>query len=279
MLGKPFTYYLAIVLKAVLLVLISAVMLAPLYWMVITSFKSSAEAIQTPPTLVPAHPIGFTNYMRVLTEIPFFRYFLNSVIVAASVTLVTVFSSSIAGYIFAKLEFKGRDQIFMAIVATMIVPFPVLLIPIYILITRLRMANTLYALITPALVSAFGIFLMRQFFKTIPTEYVEAGRIDGAAEFRIFSLILPLCKSAISALMVFIFLNSWDDFLWPLVVIEDNSRRTLPLGLALFRQQFGPLDWNLILTGTVLAALPILILFILLQRTFVQGITITGLKG
>ncbi len=265
----------------IMVLLVGAViMLAPFFFMLTTSFKSSSEAIRSPPTFIPEQPVGFSNYSRVLTEIPFFRYFLNSMIVATSVTIATLFTSSLAGYIFAKLRFWGRDHIFFGIVATMMIPFPVLIIPLYILMARFRLVNTLWALILPGLVSAFGIFLMRQFIKTIPSDYVEAARIDGASELRIYvQLVLPLCKPALAALAVFIFLTSWDDFLWPLVVIDDNTRRTLPLGLALFRQQFGPLDWNLILTGAVLAALPVLILFLFLQRTFIEGIALTGLKG
>ncbi|NPV53618.1 MAG: carbohydrate ABC transporter permease [Firmicutes bacterium] len=255
-------------------------MLAPFIWMVSTSFKYNWDAISFPPRFLPTEFAGFTAYARVLSEIPFFSFLWNSLIVATTITLGTLFTSSLAGYIFGKFDFWGRNILFLGILATMMVPFEVILIPVYIIVRDLGMLNSLTALIIPRLVSAYGIFLMRQFMMGIPTALVDAARIDGCSEFGIYSrIVLPLSKPALSALGIFIFMFSWDDFLWPVLVIDDMAKRTLPLGLALFRQTFGTLDWNVIMAGTLLSILPVLIVFFAAQKNFIEGITLSGLKG
>jgi len=268
------------VIKAVACLAICVIMLAPFVWMVSTSFKYNWDAISFPPRFLPQEFAGFGAYKRVLTEIPFGRFLSNSVIVAVAVTVGVLFTSSLAGYIFAKFDFWGKEQIFLGILATMMIPFQVIVIPVYILVYQMKMLNTLWALIIPRLVSAYGIFLMRQFMSGIPSALIDAARIDGCSEFGIYArIVLPLSKPALSALGIFTFMASWDDFLWPLLVLDDLPKRTLPLGLALFRQQFGMMDWNVIMAGTLLSILPVLIVFFAAQKNFIEGIALSGIKG
>mgnify|MGYP000908158572 CR=1 FL=1 len=266
--------------KAIVSIVASVVMLGPFIWMVSTSFKHNWDAISFPPRFLPTEFAGFGAYRRVFTEIPFFSFLSNSVIVAIAVTAGVLLTSALAGYIFAKFRFWGRDIMFLGILATMMIPFQVILIPVYIIVNDMRMLNTLWALIIPRLVSAYGIFLMRQFMLGIPTALIDAARIDGCTEFGIFAkIVLPLSKPALSALGIFTFMASWDDFLWPLLVLDDLPKRTLPLGLALFRQQFGMMDWNVIMAGTLVSILPVLLVFFAAQRNFIEGITLSGIKG
>ena len=266
--------------KTLLSLCVACIMLGPFAWMVSTSFKHNWDAISFPPRLLPTEFAGFGAYLRVFQEIPFFQFFLNSTMVAVAVTIGVLFTSSLSGYIFAKFDFWGRDFLFIAVLATMMVPFQVIVIPVYIIVNDFGLLNTLWALIIPRLVLAYGIFLVRQFMFGIPTDLIHAARIDGCSEFGIYArIILPLSKPVLSALGIFVFMFSWDDFLWPLLVIDDMGKRTLPLGLALFRQVFGTLDWNVVMAGTLLSVLPVLLVFFVLQRNFIQGITLTGFKG
>jgi ABC-type glycerol-3-phosphate transport system permease component len=224
--------------------------------------------------------VGLQNYFEVVTRIDFFAYLRNSVTVSVVVTIGALFTSSLAGYIFAKFSFRGRDTIFFLIVATMMVPFHVMLIPLFLIVRTMGLYDSLWALIIPGLVTAWGIFLMRQNMKSIPTEMLDAARMDGASELAIFlRIVLPISKPALSALGVFIFMHYWNDFLWPLIVIEDAPKRTLPLGLALFSEGFGIARWNLVMAATVMTVLPILIVFALAQRNFIEGITLGSVKG
>jgi ABC-type glycerol-3-phosphate transport system permease component len=256
------------------------VILFPFYYMFITSLKTIAETREYPPTLYPVDPVGLQNYFEVVTRIDFFAYLRNSVTVSVVVTIGALFTSSLAGYIFAKFSFRGRDTIFFLIVATMMVPFHVMLIPLFLIVRTMGLYDSLWALIIPGLVTAWGIFLMRQNMKSIPTEMLDAARMDGASELAIFlRIVLPISKPALSALGVFIFMHYWNDFLWPLIVIEDAPKRTLPLGLALFSEGFGIARWNLVMAATVMTVLPILIVFALAQRNFIEGITLGSVKG
>lgn len=256
------------------------VILFPFYYMFITSLKTIAETRVYPPTLYPVDPVGLQNYFEVVTRIDFFAYLRNSVTVSVVVTVGALFTSSLAGYIFAKFNFRGRDTIFFLIVATMMVPFHVMLIPLFLIVRTMGLYDSLWALIIPGLVTAWGIFLMRQNMKSIPTEMLDAARMDGASELAIFlRIVLPISKPALAALGVFIFMHYWNDFLWPLIVIEDAPKRTLPLGLALFSEGFGIARWNLVMAATVMTVLPILIVFTLAQRNFIEGITLGSVKG
>ena len=268
------------ILRYGIMIFIALVMIFPFFWMASTSFKTVAETKIYPPTIIPQDPIWLTNYIEVTTRIDFFAYLRNSVTVSVLVTIGALFTSALAGYIFAKFTFKGRDTLFFLVVATMMVPFHVVLIPVFLIIRNMGIYNSLWALIVPGLVTAWGIFLMRQYMKTIPSEMLDAARIDGASELAIFlRIVLPISKPGLSALGIFIFMYHWNDFLWPLIVIEDAPIRTLPLGLALFSEGFGIARWNLVMAATVLTVLPILIVFAIAQRNFIEGITLGSLKG
>ncbi len=259
---------------------IAFIMILPFLWMLGTSFKPMDETVRFPPTFIPEHWVGFENYIAVMTRVPFFQFFANSSVVAVAVTIGALFTSALAGYIFAKFTFAGRDLLFFLIVATMMVPFQVVLIPVFLMTRSLGLYNTLWALIVPGLVSAWGIFLMRQNMKNLPSELLDAARIDGSSEMGIFlRIVLPLVRPALAALGIFVFMANWNSFLWPLIVIEDAPKRTLPLGLAIFSSGFGITRWHLVMAATVLTCLPILAVFAIAQRSFIEGITLGGLKG
>lgn len=272
-----------LVAKIVFALLLAAIMLLPFLWMISTSFKFSKDTISYPPSFFPEGGLmgfaGFENYLTVLNDIPFFRFLLNSIVTAVSVTAGTLITSTLAGYIFAKHEFRGREVWFLLILGTMMIPFDVQVIPLYLMVRSFGLLNNLLALILPGLVSAYGIFLCRQFISGIPTALVDAARIDGSSELGIYiRIILPLSVPVMSALGIFTFMANWDSFLWPLLVIDNLSRRTLPLGLSLFRSQFGTAKWNVIMASTVLSILPVMLVFLLAQRNFIEGITLSGMK-
>jgi multiple sugar transport system permease protein len=254
------------------------VMLTPLFQMITTSFKTSGEALRVPPTLLPAHP-SLEAYHTVLTQAPFGLWFRNSVIVAVSVTALILFTSSLAGYIFAKFKFPGRDLLFTLLLGTLMVPFPVVLIPIYLIVNNLHLLNTLFALIVPSTVSAFGIFLMRQFIAAIPDDLIDAARLDGASEFGIYwRLIRPQLGPAMGALGIFTFLASWNDYLWPLIAINDQDKMTLPLALAFFNSSHAT-RYDLVMAAAVLIVLPVIAAFLFFQRQFINALVLSGIKG
>ncbi len=263
----------------IFVIVLVVIMLTPFAWMVSTSFKPVAEVFKWPPDWIPDAPT-LQNYPQVMREVPFLTFFKNSFIVASVVVVACLFTSSLAGYAFAKFNFKGRDTIFIIILATMMIPFPVLIIPLYMLMDKFHLIDTYGALIIPSLVSAYGIFLMRQFIRTIPDELIDAGRIDGCSEFGIYwRIVLPACRPALATLGVLLFIWNWDSFLWPVIVINKMSMRTIPLGLATFMWEYGGPRWNLIMTGTVIATIPVLIVFILGQKQIISGMVLSGMKG
>jgi multiple sugar transport system permease protein len=255
----------------------AVVMLMPFYWTLITAIKIPAETIAYPIVWIPSK-ITFVHFQQAW-HANFPIYYRNSTLVAVAVLGGNVLGSAMAGFIFAKYEFPLKNFLFLMVLATMMIPFAVLLIPLYYIVVQfLRMKDTLWAMIVPALISPFGIFLMRQFISTIPDELLDAARIDGASDTRTFwQIVLPLCTPALSALAIFHFIWIWNDFLWPLLVTDSDKSRTLPVGVALFAlarwQQF-----NLIVAASVLVLLPLLIFYLIFQRAFVQGIVLTGLK-
>ena len=268
------------VLRLLLALFLAAIMALPFIWMVCTSFKPIEETIRIPPTFLPEHSAGLDNYLHVLQAIPFGHFILNSITVSVTVTAGALFTSALAGYIFAKFQFKGRDVLFFLVISSIIVPFQVILVPVYLIVRSLGLYDTLWALIIPSLVTAWGIFLMRQSMKSIPTELIDAARIDGASEMGIFlRIILPISVPTLAALGIFIFMASWNDFLWPLIVISNVNNRTLPLGLATFSSGFGISRWNVVMAADVLGILPIIIVFFLLQHYFIDGITMGAVKG
>ncbi len=209
----------------------------------------------------------------------FLLFYLNSIIVAVAVTLGQVATSSLAAYAFARLRFPGRDSLFLGYLATLMVPAVITMIPVYVLLSRLRLTDTYWALILPAMFSAYGTFMLRQFFMTIPRDLEDAARIDGASLFGIYArIIMPLSKPALAALTTFVFLHSWNDFMWPLIVIDSLRLKTLPIGLAQFQGPYAT-EWHLLMAASVIVMVPVLIVFIAGQRYFVRGIILSGLKA
>jgi multiple sugar transport system permease protein len=257
------------------------IMIAPVVWMLLSSFKSQAEILQLNPSFFPQHPT-LESYSTVLSDpdFPFATLFGNSLIVSTAVTLSVLFTSSLAGYVFAKFRFFGQGFLFVLILGSLMVPFQVVVVPLYLIIRDINLFNTLWALIVPNLVSAFGIYLMKQFIEGLPSALIEAGRIDGASEFGIYwRIILPQLIPALTALGIFTFKWMWNDYLWPLVAINDLGHETLALGMAQFAVGVHGTRFDLTLAVATLSALPIVVLFVIFQRQFVQGISLSGLKG
>jgi alpha-1,4-digalacturonate transport system permease protein len=260
------------------LVVGSAVMFLPVLWVALSSFKGLNEIYRIPPTFLPAQWIT-TNYTGALERFPFLRYLLNSVTVTAVATLITLSINSMAAFALSKYRFRGRDAIFLIILGTLMIPLQVIMLPVYLVIAALGMANTLWGIIIPPAATPTGVFLLRQYMLTIPDELLEAARIDGAGEFRIYwQVVLPLTVPALAVLTVFSIMWRWNDFLWPLIVINQDRFFTLQLGLARFRGELVT-DWHYVLAMTVLSVLPITLVFAFLQRYLVSGIATTGLKG
>jgi multiple sugar transport system permease protein len=250
----------------------------PFAWMVLTSFKPLAEILTFPPTWWPEE-FTFENYQEAFTAAPFGRYYLNSLFVAIAVTIGQLITCSLAAYAFARLEFWGRDVLFYLFLGTMMVPAHVTMIPSFMILHWLGWIDSYAALIVPGLASAFGTFLLRQFFLTIPKELEEAAFIDGCNRFTVlWRIIMPLAKPALATLAIFTFMAVFNDFIWALIVINSEPMYTVQLGLAIFRDQYST-EWGNLMAGSVVATLPILIVFFFAQKYFIQGITLSGLKG
>jgi multiple sugar transport system permease protein len=253
-------------------------MVMPMLWMVITSFETLNETRHFPPILVPSG-VRWQNYTQVLEQAPFARWMLNTVVVTTAVVVANLFFCSLAGYAFARIRFFGRDVVFVLVLATLMIPFQVIMIPTFVIVRSLGLIDTLPVLIVPNLAGAFGIFLLRQFFRTLPIELEEAARIDGASRLGVlFKIVLPLSGPALATLAVITFLWTWNDFLWPLVTIYKPSNMTLQLGLTTF-QGAHQTNTHYLMAATVMSMLPILLLFFVAQRYFIRGIATTGLKG
>lgn len=250
----------------------------PLIWMVTSSLKAPNRLFSVPIDWVPWE-FRWQNYVEAWNTAPFGRYFFNSIYVSGAATLANLFFCSLAGYGFAKYHFPGKNILFLLILATMMIPFHVVIVPMFILMRDLKWLNSYSALIIPGAMSAFGIFLMRQFIMTLPDELFDAARIDGANEFSIYlRLVLPLSKGPLAALAVFIFLDNWNSLLWPLVVTNKDEMRTLAVGLTQFQTVHGT-QYHLMMAASTLVAIPMILVFFLLQRYFIQGIALSGLKG
>jgi putative chitobiose transport system permease protein len=262
-----------------LLSAIAILMLFPLLWLLSTSLKSPTENIfQFPPQFLPSQPT-FNNFIRVWQTNPFGRYLFNSTLVALLTVGLNLLFCALAAYPLARLEFRGREIIFTAIVTTIMIPFQIVMIPLYILTVQLGMKNTYLGIIFPAIASAFGIFLLRQAFQGVPKELEEAARIDGCSELGIWwHVMLPAIRPALVTLAIFVFIGAWSDFLWPLIVIDRPELYTLPLGVAMLAGTFS-LDWRLIAAGSVISIAPILILFLFVQRYIVPTAAGSGVKG
>jgi len=254
------------------------VMLLPFAWMLSTSLKTPPETFTYPPIWIPK-TIAWDNYAKTVAAMPFGRFYLNSLIVTVSVTVLQILTSSLAAFAFARLRFRGRNALFLLYLATLMIPFQVTMIPNFIIVRLLGWYDTYQALILPPAFSAFSTFLLRQYFMGIPFDLDEAARIDGASSFRIWwSIILPLSGPVLAALAIFVSLNTWNDFLWPLIVTNSPEMRTLPVGLSTFQGQF-KVEWNLLMAGSVIAMLPVLAVYIISQRWFIRGITLSGMGG
>jgi len=265
-------------LSHLFLTLGAVTMIVPFLWMLSTSLKNDRQAYIFPPEWVP-DPIMWSNYSTTWQALPFDLFLINSVLVAVFVTLGQLFTCSLGAFAFARLHFPGRDQLFFLYLATIMVPFQVIMIPLFILVRELKWIDSYAGLIIPLIFSAYGTFLLRQFFKTIPNELEDAAKIDGCSYFRIYwNIMLPLSKPALATLGVFVFLWSWNNFLWPLLIVNTLEMKTLPLGLAYFLGQY-TVYWNLLMVGATIALVPVLVVFFFAQRYFIEGITLTGLKG
>jgi multiple sugar transport system permease protein len=270
------------------LLLIAVGFILPFVWMLSTSLKTLDKTMELPPHLVP-RPIVVRNYGTVLHrgELNFPLLTHNTLVVSILSVIGTTLSSAIAAYGFAKIRFKGRSVLFGTMLGTMMIPFPVLMVPLFSIFrwigdqTPIQMLGTLRPLWIPAWFgSAFSIFLLRQFFLTIPDELCEAAQIDGCSEWRIFwQIIVPLAQPALAVVALFTFMGTWNDFLGPLVYVQDRQQYTLSLGLQAFQNQHGGTEWNLLMAASVMVILPVIVLFFLAQKTFIQGIATTGMKG
>jgi multiple sugar transport system permease protein len=261
-----------------LLVIIAIVMIGPFLWMISTAVKPKMEAYLYPPTILPSR-LSLENVQAVMEIIPIFRYLANTAYLAIVGTLGQLAICAMAAYAFARLRFPGRDQIFFLFLGTMMIPGAVTMIPSFIIMKVFGWMDTYTALIVPGLASAFGTFLLRQFFLTIPNELEDAARIDGAGRLRFFlTILLPLSVPPLVTLGIFNFLGRWNAFIWPLLIIRTQSKFTIQLGLAMFRSEWTQ-STHLMMTATTISVIPLMIVFVLAQKYFVQGVVLSGLKG
>ena len=268
------------ILVYLVLSIVGIIFILPFAWMVANSLKDIRGIYRYPPTFIP-EVWQFGNYIEAWTATNFDRFFLNSVIVSTAVVLGQLFTASLAGYSFARLRYPGRDAIFLLYISLLMVPFTVLLVPLYVQMRQFGWVNQLNAVIIPFLFTPWGTFMMRQFMVTIPRELEDAARIDGCGFFRTYLLIiLPLTKPALATLAIFTFVTSWNSFQWPLIVLGTPSVKTLPLGLASFQAQSAMrTPWHLIMAASTFVVIPVLIAFVVGQKYYVRGIVTTGIKG
>ena len=261
------------------LLLLALMMLLPLIWLLSTSLKGPTENIfASPPSLVPSQP-SLQAYQRLFAANPMVTYLVNSIIVSSLAVLANLLFCSLAAYPLARLRFAGRGLVLALVVATILIPFQVVMIPLYLLMVQIGLRNSLWALILPQVATAFGIFLLRQSFLTVPVELEEAARIDGCSPLgEWWNIMLPAAKADLITLAMFVFIGTWGDFLWPLIIIDDPKLYTLPLGLQQLSSSFS-LDWRLVAAGAMVSILPVLLVFILLQRYILPSATVNAVKG
>lgn len=258
--------------------LLALATILPLVWMVSASFMPPGEATTDPPPFFPSR-LTLENYQALFTRLNLGRHLLNSLGIAIGGTLLSLLFNSMAGYAFAKLRFGGRDRIFAILIAALAIPGQVGMLPLFLLMRQLGLVNTYLGVVIPSLASILGIFLVRQFALSIPDELLDAARVDGAGELRIFaSVVLPLLRPVLATLAIITFMNTWNDFLWPLIVLTDDSKQTLPVALARLVGEHA-LDTELMMAGAVLTVLPVLLVFLALQRSYIEGILMGSVKG
>ena len=256
----------------------SLVTLAPLLWMISASFMPAGEANSYPPRLLPSRPT-VEHYVALFSRLSLARYLLNSLLLSTAVTALALLVNSMAGYAFAKLRFRGRDGLFRALLAGLVVPVQVAMLPLFLLMRQLGLVNSYWGVIIPGMASIFGIFLIRQYALSIPDELLDAARVDGASEWRIYwSVVLPVIRPILVTLAIFTFIGTWNDFMWPLIVLSDEAKYTLPVALANLSGEHVQ-DTELMMAGSVLTVLPVLLVFLALQRHYITGITAGSVKG
>lgn len=266
------------VILYVVLIALALVMLVPFVWMLSASFKLDKDVFIFPIQWIPENP-RWQNYVDIWRKIPLSRFVLNTVKLTLIVTFLQLLTSSFAAYAFAKLNFKGKNTLFLAYIGTIAVPWQVYMVPQFMMMRSMGLADTHLAIICLQAFSAFGVFMMKQFYEGIPTELCEAARIDGMTEYQIwYQIMLPLSKPSLSTLTIFTFVNTWNDFLGPLIYLTTESKKTLQLGLRMFISQFGS-EYGLIMAASVLSLIPVLIVFLSLQKYFVEGVAASGVKG
>ena len=259
------------------LVLLALVALAPLLWMLSVSFMPAGAASHFPPPLLPSR-FTLDNYRELFERIGIGHYLVNSVIVACAITVLSLLVNTMAGYAFAKLQFRGRERIFTVLLAALVIPAQVTMLPLFLMMKQLHLVNSYGGVVVPALATVFGIFLVRQYARSIPDELLEAARIDGAGEARIFfQIVLPMLKPVLVTLAIFTFLGAWNDFMWPLIVLTDTSHYTLPVALASLSREHIQ-DVEMMMAGAVITVLPVLTLFLVLQRYYIQGLLLGSVK-
>ncbi len=265
------------VVRGTVLVTVALVMVAPIAWAVLSSMKSKNELAERTPSLLPDQ-LSLSNYTEALDRFDFVRYFTNSVIVTVAATVLTLTINSMAAFALAKYNFRGRNALFLLTLATIMIPLQVILLPVYRVVSDLGMTNSLLGLIIPPAATPTGVFLLRQYMLSLPDELLEAARIDGAGELRIFlRIVLPLCRPALAVVAIFSVIWRWNDFLWPRIVAQKESVHTLPVALARMNSEL-VVPFNLVLAMSVMSILPVIILFLLMQRQIISGIAQTGLK-
>jgi multiple sugar transport system permease protein len=266
--------------KYLILLIISLIMVFPFYWMTVSSLKTPAELSQLPPVWWPDNP-SIQSYLDIFEVIPFSRSIVNSFVVTTAATVSILITSIMAGYVFAKYQFKGKNVLFVIVLSTMMVPQFVLIVPLYHMMNGLNLVNTFLGLILPNMANAFGIFLMRQFIEGIPDDLIEAARLDGASEWNIlWKVIVPLLKPAASALILFAFVFQWNNFLWPLTIVQSPEMNTVVLALNSLRSYTTSVEYtNVVMAGSTIGILPSVCLFLWLQKFFIEGIAMTGIKG
>lgn len=254
------------------------VVMSPFFWMALSSVKTEGEIRRVPPTWWPETPT-LENFRDIFERVDLAQFFTNSILVATVVTLGNLVFCSMLGYVLAKFDFAGKTALFRIVLVTLMIPGMVMLVPLFVLVANMGLVNTYGGLILPFLAAPFGVFLMRQFFLGIPDELIDAARVDGASEWRIFvRIVLPLAKPALATLAILTFLGSWNNFLWPLVVATTEDRYTLPVALALYSTGQNQTDYGFLLAFSVVVVVPVLLVFLALQRHFVQGVAMTGIK-
>lgn len=262
-----------------MLMILGVLMAFPFFWMLRTSLLTETDAAVFPPIWLPTY-LELDGYQGVFTVQPFGRYILNSAFVAITVMVSQLVTASLGAYAFARLQFPGRDKLFLLYLATMLIPAEVTIVPTFVLVSRFQMVDSLAGLIVPGLFSVFTTFLLRQFFLTIPYELEDAAKIDGAGYVRRYAqIVMPLSQPALATAAIFIFIGTWRSFLWPLIIIRTRELRTVPIGLAAIQQEQGHTDIPQLMAGSVMAIVPVIAVFLVLQRYYIEGVAMSGLKG